>query len=294
MESAYHSIQQQGTNSLATPACSVPYAFCDVCCACNKDTSDAHHPSKSRRIRLGFRVDPACSVWSQIHCLVTVPHSVSHRTTMPSFKVGESSASRVPVDWQPPASATADQCPVDHRTREKWLSAASPPSAPHPLHHSLPTPSPNPSAAGPSRPAASRLGTDRVISSIPRGSVPLPSSESLHAPSAPDHGPPVEAADDGGTAQGKWVYPSEQQFFNAMMRKNHNPQQQDMRTVVPIHNAVNEKAWEEVLLWESGTGSEKCGGPRLVSFSGRPQDRTPKAWLNVALGCVLIDGMRLS
>jgi cytochrome c heme-lyase len=84
----------------------------------------------------------------------------------------------------------------------------------------------------------------------------------------------------------KWVYPSEQQFFNAMLRKNHNPKPKDMKTIVPIHNAVNEKAWEEVLAWEAGSrGSEKCRyGPGLLSFSGRPKDRTPKAWMNVMLG----------
>jgi cytochrome c heme-lyase len=69
-----------------------------------------------------------------------------------------------------------------------------------------------------------------------------------------------------------------------MMRKNHNPQARDMRTIVPIHNAVNEKAWEQVLMWEAGMGADRCGGPRLVSFVGRPKDRTPKAWLMTALG----------
>jgi cytochrome c heme-lyase len=69
-----------------------------------------------------------------------------------------------------------------------------------------------------------------------------------------------------------------------MLRKQHNPRAEDMRTVVPIHNAVNEKAWEEVLMWEAGMGSENCGGPRLVSFAGRPKDRTPKAWAKTMLG----------
>jgi len=31
-------------------------------------------------------------------------------------------------------------------------------------------------------------------------------------------------------------------------------------------------------------GGERCGGPRLVSFVGRPRDRTPKAWVMTALG----------
>jgi cytochrome c heme-lyase len=29
-----------------------------------------------------------------------------------------------------------------------------------------------------------------------------------------------------------------------------------MRSIVPIHNAVNERAWGEILEWERGQGSE--------------------------------------
>lgn len=47
-----------------------------------------------------------------------------------------------------------------------------------------------------------------------------------------------------------WVYPSEQMFFNAMRRKNWNPEEKDMAVVVPIHNAVNEMAWQKILEWE--------------------------------------------
>jgi cytochrome c heme-lyase len=57
-----------------------------------------------------------------------------------------------------------------------------------------------------------------------------------------------------------------------------------MRTIVPIHNAVNEKAWEEVLMWEAGMGGDRCGGLRLISFVGRPKDRTPKAWVKTMFG----------
>lgn len=97
-----------------------------------------------------------------------------------------------------------------------------------------------------------RLPTDRETSSIPRA--------------------------DGS----KWVYPSQAQFYSAMERKNHNPHAQDMKVIVPIHNAVNERAWAEVLKWEAGQGGDKCGGVKLVSFKGRPQERTPKArWLTL-------------
>ena len=52
------------------------------------------------------------------------------------------------------------------------------------------------------------------------------------------------------TEEKKWIYPSEQMFFNAMRRKNWNPEEKDMSVVVPIHNAVNEMAWMKILEWE--------------------------------------------
>lgn len=69
-----------------------------------------------------------------------------------------------------------------------------------------------------------------------------------------------------------------------MARKNHNPHAPDMKTIIPIHNAVNERAWSELMKWESGRGGEKCGGVKLVTFKGRPNDLTPKARLMTLLG----------
>ncbi|KAJ3815761.1 cytochrome c/c1 heme-lyase [Lentinula aff. lateritia] len=85
-------------------------------------------------------------------------------------------------------------------------------------------------------------------------------------------------------SDGNWVYPSEAQFFAAMARKNHNPQVADMKTIVPIHNAVNERAWFEVMKWESGRGGEACGGVKLVNFKGRPNDKSPRARWKMFLG----------
>jgi cytochrome c heme-lyase len=78
-----------------------------------------------------------------------------------------------------------------------------------------------------------------------------------------------------------WIYPSQQMFFNAMRRKGWSPDEQDMASVVAIHNAVNERAWQEVVAWESAAGfgprNGPCGGPRLAKFVGRPKDLSPKA-----------------
>ncbi len=187
---------------------------------------------------------------------------------MVSFNLGSSSASsssNAPtVDAE---TNSADQCPVDHDTRNKWLSATSSTPTDQPFHPISSTST----SSSPSRQVS--LSPDRVISSIPR------SSTSLTTPSQQ-----IGSSEGPGIPGERWVYPSEQQFFSAMQRKNHNPKTRDMKTIVPIHNAVNEKAWEEVLMWEVGMGSEKCSGPRLISFAGRPKDRTPKAWINTALG----------
>lgn len=48
-----------------------------------------------------------------------------------------------------------------------------------------------------------------------------------------------------------WVYPSEQMFFNAMRRKGWTPEEDDMKSVVSIHNAVNERCWREILAYEA-------------------------------------------
>lgn len=53
-----------------------------------------------------------------------------------------------------------------------------------------------------------------------------------------------------------WVYPSEQMFWNAMLRKGWRWQkedinQADMQNIIKIHNANNEQAWLEVLKWEA-------------------------------------------
>lgn len=53
-----------------------------------------------------------------------------------------------------------------------------------------------------------------------------------------------------------WEYPSEQMFWNAMLRKgwkwkDDQIQQNDMSNIIRIHNANNEKAWREVLKWEA-------------------------------------------
>lgn len=83
---------------------------------------------------------------------------------------------------------------------------------------------------------------------------------------------------------GNWVYPSQKQFFEAMHRKNWEPETRDMKTVVPIHNAVNERAWAQILMWEKNQGAEQCGGLSLTSFKGDSKKLTPRARWKMLLG----------
>ena len=100
-----------------------------------------------------------------------------------------------------------------------------------------------------------------------------------------------------------WVYPSQQMFYNALLRKGwefgpDDLEQSDMDHIIKIHNANNESAWEEVtskslevpfylliqvLLWES-LHSDECKAPKLKSFGGKAKYFSPRARLRGWLG----------
>lgn len=105
------------------------------------------------------------------------------------------------------------------------------------------------------------LSTQRQVSTIPRGDK-AESSEAL----------PVHQA--GTTSDGSnWVYPSEQQMYNAMRRKGwSNIPEESIPMVLQIHNGINEKTWKQVMDWE-GTSDLT-----LARFHGRPKDLSPKAF----------------
>jgi len=99
-----------------------------------------------------------------------------------------------------------------------------------------------------------RLATQRDTSSIPRGQP------------------------DTNQDENRWQYPSEQQFYNAMLKKGHRPPVEAIPSVLRIHNAVNEQSWLQLCRWERELHDNP--DPRLVRFVGRPKDLSPKAWWN--------------
>ncbi|CAD6887296.1 unnamed protein product [Tilletia laevis] len=219
----------------------------------------------------------------------------------------------------PPGVTSGDTCPVDESTRQAWLDTQrqKEPQPPQLVIAALPGKVGETSAAGGRRAAveaqrAAALSKSREVSSIPRaGDSGYNGGEGDGA--APKSTPPVPsssaAADASGSSEGiaaqaqaqgsNWVYPSPAQFYSAMARKNHNPSADDMPIVVSIHNAVNERAWQEIIAWErgwlgSGVGeegqrrrkepAEECGGLKLVSFTGKPHQLTWRAWGRTLLG----------
>lgn len=152
----------------------------------------------------------------------------------------------------------------------------------------------------PNRPADRGLATDREVSSIPRYRGPTPTSSTTLVPTSPtDARPNAEASTSSCPVakqeNGNWVYPSPSQFYTALSRKQREPENpRDMYTVVPIHNAVNERVWAMILQWEKyGSDVERKweygaqqgkAVPMLSSFVGRAEDRSPRAWLKTLVG----------
>jgi cytochrome c heme-lyase len=119
---------------------------------------------------------------------------------------------------QSPSSATS--CPVDHASISKSSPAAPAPcpvqpDALDPRNH-IPTLTQERALS-----QTIDLPTERTTSSIPRD------------------------------AAGNWEYPSPQQFYNALVRKGWETPENEVETMVQIHNFLNEKAWDEVHKWEA-------------------------------------------
>ncbi|GAA5940986.1 hypothetical protein JCM3775_001113 [Rhodotorula graminis] len=202
------------------------------------------------------------------------------------------SSAPTPQDPPPPSA-----CPVDHDTRSAWLdrqnTANSPP--PPPAKHSFPAPKSD------TDPHAHLLSTEREVSSIPRWLPPTSSSSSSSTSAAPAPAPASTAADAPPSAcpmheseraaavpsEDNWVYPSPASFYSALERKNRNPNARDMGIVVPIHNAVNERVWNQVLDWEREALGLPHGvdpGSKLVSFVGKPKEVSPRARWKTLIG----------
>jgi cytochrome c heme-lyase len=114
-----------------------------------------------------------------------------------------------------------------------------------------------------------------------------------------------------------WEYPSPQQMYNAMLRKGYTDTPADaVESMVAVHNFLNEGAWAEIIGWERrfskglvegykicARGEENANQvleiedsldtswkekdvppPKLLRFTGRPGEPTPKSQILQWLG----------
>ncbi|KAL6862226.1 cytochrome C1 heme lyase [Trichoderma novae-zelandiae] len=216
---------------------------------------------------------------------------LAHARAAEASRQNPTSSSPSSSQAQPQASA----CPVDHSSRKpssSWTqtissyiwSSPAPTEPTLPANHpTIPSTSTSTATSTPSSPLSqSALETARITSSIPR-------SFSADETCPVDHGasanPSNAEVESGADSSGNWVYPSEKMFFEAMKRKGYDAREVDMKTVVPIHNAVNERAWQQIKEWEAPYLAEsKCSGPKLASFANKSTRMTPTARINTILG----------
>lgn len=89
--------------------------------------------------------------------------------------------------------------------------------------------------------------------------------------------------------ENNWVYPSEQMFWNAMLRKGWKWKEEDiakndMENIIKIHNHNNEQAWSEILKWEALHAKECPCGPTLARFGGKAKEFSPRARIRSLMG----------
>lgn len=172
------------------------------------------------------------------------------------------------VNMADPQGEEGSKCPVDHEARDVWLKQAKGAGDGEekcPVDHN-----------------ARSVWIKQASQDVECSSDGLPEQPVYHTNVALPEEREVSSIPRTGTGA-NWVYPSEKQFFEAMLRKKWDPSSDDMKTVVPLHNSVNERVWNCIRLWEKDQGGEACGGIQLTSFKGDAKKLTPRAWFRSAL-----------
>ncbi|CAI4525409.1 BDM_1a_G0033150.mRNA.1.CDS.1 [Saccharomyces cerevisiae] len=144
------------------------------------------------------------------------------------------------------------KCPVDEETKKLWLREhgnEAHPGATAPGNQLECSANPQDNDKTPEYHTKVDLSQSREVSTIPRTN-----------------------------SDRNWIYPSEKQFYEAMMKKNWDPNSDDMKVVVPLHNSINERVWNYIKSWEDKQGGEACGGIKLTNFKGDSKKLTPRAW----------------
>ena len=178
-----------------------------------------------------------------------VPHD-KRETWLNSMKNSDNSNTSSGLTPAPATTQNEEKCPVPHESRDIWLKSQGV------AKNSTSVPTQDIECDSSTLPETPHYKTDvklpeeREVSSIPRTN-----------------------------SHGNWVYPSQKQFYEAMIRKNWNPDAKDMETIIPIHNSINERCWNYIKLWEKNQGGDECGGIQLTSFKGDSKKMTPRAFI---------------
>ncbi|KAI5955144.1 CYT2 [Candida jiufengensis] len=194
------------------------------------------------------------------------------------------------------------KCPVDHSTRQSWLqklTGSNKEPTPPTTNPSQSQPQPQPQHDQPVCPINNEARSNwlnKVSVTIPEdiettktcGSTNI--TNTLQDQTTTKINLPTQreiSSIPRTSSNSNWIYPSQKQFFEAMQRKNWNPDSSDMKVIVPIHNLVNERAWKHIIMWEGinyKKALEQCGGITLTSFSGDSTKKTPRAWFKTIIG----------
>ncbi|KIW95350.1 uncharacterized protein Z519_03934 [Cladophialophora bantiana CBS 173.52] len=254
-----------------------------------------HHPQLSADSASACPVDPKTrEIWLQQAQQVKksqLQGGETHPQTHPQTQ-RQTQSSYLPASHPllpNPTTISSQECSSDRISQDHSLGTQSAYQTPRPLSHgrvvsSIPRAFPQSTQAPPSlTPTTTTTSMNTGISGRIDTNINIPANAE---------------SETGASESGNWIYPSEHQFFHAVMRKQQtmsSPSSASSSTnptalaasvsaIIPIHNAVNEQAWVLIKRWEKGT-SDACGGPKLLSFQGLGAGaRSPKARWNAFWG----------
>lgn len=119
-----------------------------------------------------------------------------------------------------------------------------------------------------------KSGTNPIVN--PRNNMPdFPQSLATNQTAPLSTKREVSSIPKTGSASSNWEYPSPQQFFHALLRRNKTAEEDSMESVVYVHNQVNEDSWRAVLQWER-LHEDSCKTPSLQRFVGKSEEPSLK------------------
>ncbi|EKX74025.1 cytochrome c1 heme lyase, putative [Theileria equi strain WA] len=80
-----------------------------------------------------------------------------------------------------------------------------------------------------------------------------------------------------------WLYPSQRQFYKSTLNKGYDVDANLIPAMVDIHNVINERAWEQVMEYES-LHAKECENPLLIRFVGKKDQYTIRSMINYIRG----------